>query len=74
MTVDYRLLPKWEASQHRHAQTRRALPASWQNDVGSVAQVANESWVRLHVLPKERDGARTETAAALVVRLPLDDR
>lgn len=73
MTVDYRLLPKWEASRHRHEQARRALSARWQSNVLSEAQPASESSVRLHVRAQERDGTRIETVTSLVC-LPLDDR
>jgi hypothetical protein len=67
MTVDYRLLPTWEASQHRHQHERRALPGRKQSNGISNARVASESRVRLHLHASEREGPS-------LVRLPLDDR
>ena len=73
MTVDYRLLAKWEASQHRHEQARRALPARWQNGNRFQAHAANDSRVRAHLHEPESDTGRLETANS-PIRLPLDDR
>jgi hypothetical protein len=73
MTVDYRLLAKWEASQHRHEQARRALPARWQNANRFQVHAANEGQIRAHLHEQESDARRLETAAS-PVRLPLDDR
>jgi hypothetical protein len=45
VTVDYRLLPSFEASRQRHHAAREALPARWRVDPRPAVQDINESWV-----------------------------
>jgi hypothetical protein len=47
MSVDYRLLPHFEASRERLEAARRALPAHWRNDPRPEAQIINEHWVQV---------------------------
>ncbi len=47
MSVDYRLLPRFEASQKRHEAARRALPDRWRDDPRPEAQFINELWVNV---------------------------
>jgi len=45
MSVDYRLLPRFEASRKRYEAARRVLPAHWRNDPRPEAQIINDHWV-----------------------------
>jgi hypothetical protein len=45
MSVDYRLLMRFQASHDRHEAARRALPERWRADPRAEVQHANELWV-----------------------------
>jgi hypothetical protein len=45
MSVDYRLLTRFQASHDRHEAARRALPERWRSDPRAEVQHANELWV-----------------------------
>ena len=47
MSVDYRLLPRFEASRKRYAEVRDALPERWRSDPRSEVQVVNDLWVEV---------------------------
>lgn len=47
VTVDYRLLPRFEASRRRHEDARTALPERWRSDPRLEAQLINEIYVAL---------------------------
>jgi hypothetical protein len=47
VTVDYRLLPRFEASRRRHEDARAALPERWRSDPRPEAQLINEIYVAL---------------------------
>jgi len=45
MSVDYRLLPRFEASRKRHEAAWRILPGRWRSDPRPEAQIMNDHWV-----------------------------
>jgi hypothetical protein len=45
MSVDYRLLTRFQASHDRHEAARRALAERWRSDPRAEVQHANELWV-----------------------------
>jgi hypothetical protein len=47
VTVDYRLLPRFESSTRRHEAARDALPERWRSDPRPEAQLVNEIYVAL---------------------------
>jgi hypothetical protein len=47
MAVDYRLLPRLEASRRRYEAARRALPERWRSDPREEVQLVNEIWVEV---------------------------
>jgi len=71
MNVDYRLLPRFEASRRRLAAARLVLPEHWRVDRRPEARIINEHWVAVIARAAERDGARRPYAS---VALEDDDR
>ena len=49
MSIDYRILERFETSRNRHAAARLALPEHWRTDPRPEAQTINEHWVRVMV-------------------------
>jgi hypothetical protein len=47
MSVDYRLLPHFEASSRRFAAARESLPRHWRSDPRPEMQLLNDTWVNL---------------------------
>ena len=47
VTVDYRLLPRFEASYRRHEDARNGLPERWRSDPRPEVQLVNEIYVGL---------------------------
>ena len=47
MSVDYRLLARFEASCQRLEAARRALPEHWRTDPRPEAQIINEHWAQV---------------------------
>jgi hypothetical protein len=45
VSVDYRLLERFQASRDRHEAARRALPERWRSDPRPVVQDGNVAWV-----------------------------
>ncbi len=71
MSVDYRLLARFEASRHRLEAARQALPLHWQADPRPEAQIINEHWVAVMAQAMEhreqtRDGRSVTPLAVLV--------
>jgi hypothetical protein len=71
VTVDYRLLPHFNASRARLDEVRRSLPAAWREDGRPGAQDANERWVEVRAKARKHlelvEGAHPSSA------LPDDD-
>ena len=74
MSVDYRLLSHFEASQRRLEAARRALPEHWRNDPRPEAQVMNDHWVRVLARATELEEGFTARSAAAPPVLSLEDR
>jgi hypothetical protein len=74
MSVDYRLLPHFEASRTRLEAARRALPENWRADPRPEAQVMNEYWVGLLARSAHRQGGLGTGAAAAQFVVSVDDR
>ena len=53
MSVDYRLLPRFEASCRRYAAARESLPAHWRSDPRPEVQMLNDTWVSLIARTRE---------------------
>jgi hypothetical protein len=73
MSVDYRLLPHFEASRTRHEAARRVLPEHWRTDPRPEAQIINEHWVGVIA----RAAAHQDSLAAASGRtseVSVDDR
>lgn len=59
MSVDYRLLSKFQASRDRYEAVRRSLPERWRADPRPEVQQTNELWVSVIVRAQEqRDHVR----------------
>jgi hypothetical protein len=58
MSVDYRLLTRFQESHDRHEAARRALPERWRSDPRAEVQHANELWsARWHGLASTTTGS-----------------
>ena len=53
MSIDYRLLPHFEASHRRHAAARDLLPSHWRSDPRPEIQLLNDTWVSLIVRTRQ---------------------
>jgi len=53
MSVDYRLLARFQASRERHDAARRSLPEQWRSDSRPEVQHANELWVSVVARARE---------------------
>jgi hypothetical protein len=47
VSVDYRLLSHFQASQRRLEKARRALPEQWRADPRPEAKIINDHWIRV---------------------------
>ena len=74
MSVDYRLLPRFEASCRRHAAARDSLPAHWRSDPRPEVQLLNETWVNLIARTREHIEQIAVESAARPVRSRGDFR
>jgi len=72
--VDYRLLPRWAASQRRQQLARQAIPPGWRSDPRPEAQTANDHWVELIARSQERMDREMIDGSSAIARFPLDDR
>ena len=73
MSIDYRLLERFEASRKRHETARLLLPERWRSDPRPEAQTINEHWVRVMVQACEhRD--RVSRSLGSMVEVGSDDR
>lgn len=54
MSIDYRLLPHFQASSDRYEAARQALPQHWRTDPRPEAQYLNELWVEMIARADER--------------------
>lgn len=73
-SVDYRLLPRWTASQRRQEKARQALPLTWRTDPRPEAQLAHEYWVGLLARTHERTVNQMIDGSSAIAGFPLDDR
>jgi hypothetical protein len=73
-SVDYRLLPRWAASQRRQQTARQALPQAWRSDPRPEAQAANGHWVELLARSQERMDLQMIDGSCAIAGFPLDDR
>jgi hypothetical protein len=73
-SVDYRLLPRWTASQRRQEKARQALPLTRRTDPRPEAQLANEYWVGLLAWEHERTVNQMFDGSSAIAGFPLDDR
>lgn len=64
MSVDYRLLTHFQASQDRHEAARRALPERWRSDPRTEVQNANELWVSAVVRAREHQDRLAASSAS----------
>lgn len=74
MSVDYRLLPHFEASRTRHEAARRVLPEHWRSDPRPEAQMINEHWVDVFVRATEARDALSGRSPARTSSFSVDDR
>ncbi len=74
MSVEYRLLDRFEASRQRHAAARRALPERWRTDPRPEAQIMNEHRVRVIVQACEDHDRLTVRFSATPLVFSGDDR
>lgn len=65
MSVDYRLLARFEASRRRLEAARRVLPEHWRGDPRPEAQIINEHWVAVIAKAAERENPITARSPAL---------
>ena len=73
MSIDYRLLDRFETSRKRHEAARLALPDAWRADPRPEAQMINEHWVRVMVQASEHQD-RINRSSAGSVAFGSDDR
>lgn len=73
ISVDYRLLHRFEASRRRHEAARRALPEHWRSDPRREAQIINEYWVSVIARAGEQREQLTTPASAAPLQ-SLDDQ
>ncbi len=73
MSIDYRLLERFEASRQRHAAARQLLPAHWQSDPRPEAQTINEHWVSVIVRACEQQDEVNRSSETLIA-FGSDDR
>jgi hypothetical protein len=72
MSVDYRLLGRFEASQRRHQAARRIIPERWRDDPRPVAQIISDQLAGVIVATaRHRDGG---ARSAQLPAFPADDR
>jgi len=74
MSVDYRLLDRFEASRQRHEAARRALPERWRTDPRPEAQTMNEHWVRVMVQACDDHDRLTAPSSATPLVFSNDER
>ena len=74
MSVDYRLLDRFETSRQRHEAARSALPEQWRTDPRPEAQFMNEHWVRVMVQACDDHDQHTAHLSATQLRFSGDDR
>jgi hypothetical protein len=72
MSVDYRLLAGFEASQKRHEAARRILPERWREDPRPVAQIINDHWAGVILATARRRAGAGRSA--LLAAVSVDDR
>ena len=66
MSIDYRLLDRFETSRKRHEAARLALPERWRADPRPEAQTINDHWVRVMVRACEHRDRISRSSAGLV--------
>ena len=54
MSIDYRLLERFETSHKRHEAARLLLPEHWRSDPRPEAQTINDLWVSVIVRASEQ--------------------
>ena len=74
MSIDYRLLDRFETSRQRHEAARRALPEHWRTDPRPEAQTMNEHWVRVMVQACDDHDQHTAHLSATQLLSSGDDR
>ena len=74
MSIDYRLLDRFETSRQRHEAARRALPERWRTDPRPEAQTMNEHWVCVMVQACEDQDRLTARFSATPLVFSGDDR
>jgi hypothetical protein len=72
MSVDYRLLDRFQDSRRRHEAARQALPEHWRRDPRPEVQAINDLWVSVVARARAHEERLGGLAAS---SLPsLDDR
>ena len=73
MSIDYRLLERFETSRKRHEVARLLLPERWRSDLRPEAQTINDHWVSVMVRACEHQD-RVNRSSTGLVGLGSDDR
>jgi len=74
MSIDYRLLPHFEASRTRHEAARRVLPEHWRTDPRPEAQIINEHWVGVIARATAHQEGLAAMSAGRRSDISVDDR
>ena len=74
MSVDYRLLDRFEASRQRNEAAWRALPRRWRSDPRPEAQIMNEHWVNVILEASDDHEQPSERPSTAPLMLLGDDR
>jgi|HubBroStandDraft_6_1064221.scaffolds.fasta_scaffold2756351_1 hypothetical protein len=69
MSVDYRLLARFEASQQRLAKAALALPEHWRADPRREARIINDHWIRVIAEAAERASATHQPTSAPLIQI-----
>ena len=73
MSVDYRLLARFQASCERHERARRALAERWRADPRPQVQQANDVWVGAVARAREQQDRLNDVRSHPLV-WPSEDR
>jgi hypothetical protein len=74
MSVDYRLVPHFEASRRRYAAARELLPERWRSDPRPEMQLLNDTWVSVIARAREHIDEITRSPSARRPPSFLEDR
>lgn len=73
MSVDYRLLERFEASRRRFEAARELLPEPWRDDPRDEVQLINERWITVLAQAREQQERLAQEPAPRPVVF-LDER